>query len=78
MKTILGILLLIIGAIAGLYVGGWLMFIQSILDVCRAFDNQTLTATLIGWTIIKCVFAGFVGYLVFCIGYIPAMFLIND
>jgi len=68
MKTILGILLIIAGVVGGLYVGGWLMFIKSILQACQAFDNHTLTATLIGWTVIKCVFASCVGGIIFYIG----------
>lgn len=78
MKSILGILLIVAGVIGGLYVGGWLMFIQSIIGACKAFDAHTLTGVIIGWTIIKCMFASFVGYVVFCIGYIPGMFLLND
>jgi len=68
MKNIIGILLIIAGAIGGLYVGGWLMFIQSIIGVCQAFDAHTLTGTLIGWAVIKCLFASFVGGLIFWIG----------
>jgi len=70
MKIVIGILLMIAGAIGGLYIGGWLMFIQSILGVCQAFDSHTLTGTLIGWVVIKCLFASFVGGLIFWIGVI--------
>ena len=56
---------LIVGAIAALYVSGWLMFIQPIIDACKHFDAGTLTGTIIGATILKCVFAGFVGILVY-------------
>ena len=61
MKTVIAVLLVIAGVIGGLYVGGWLMFIQSIIGVCNAFDAHTLTGTLIGWAVIKCLFASFVG-----------------
>jgi len=60
-KTVIAVLLVIAGVIGGLYVGGWLMFIQSIIGVCNAFDAHTLTGTLIGWAVIKCLFASFVG-----------------
>ena len=61
MKEAIGYLLMIIGIAAGLYVGGWLMFIQPILEVCKCFDAGTLTGTIIGVTILKCVFSGAVG-----------------
>jgi len=68
MKTILGIVLIIAGILGGLYVGGWLMFIQSIMQSCNAFDNHALTATIVGWTIVKCMFASFVGCVIGGIG----------
>ena len=45
------------GVIAGLYVGGWLMFIQPIIEACKHFDAGTLTGVIIGTTVLKCVFA---------------------
>lgn len=73
MKTILGILLIIAGILGGLYVGGWLMFIQSIMQACNALDNHTLTATIVGWTIVKCMFASFVGGIIAYIGIVLGM-----
>ena len=54
-----------VGAIASLYVGGWLMLIQPIIEACKHFDAGTLTGAIIGATILKCIFAGFVGSLVY-------------
>ena len=37
-RKIIGALLIIAGVVGGLYVGGWLMFVQPIMETCRAFD----------------------------------------
>lgn len=52
------------GIIAGLYVGGWLMFIQPILEACKHFDAGTLTGLMVGTTVLKCVFASAVGSII--------------
>lgn len=36
-------------------VGAWLLFIKPIIAVCAAYDAGTLTGSMIGWTIIKCL-----------------------
>ena len=68
MKNIIGGAIILIGWIGGIYVGGWLLFIQPILAACRAFDMGTLTATLVGITVLKCLSAGLVGGLIAWIG----------
>lgn len=67
-EEIISIGVVIIFAIAGLYVGGWLMFAQPILDMCIQLDAGTLTATVVGITILKCIFASTVGTIVFFVG----------
>ena len=76
MKKIIGIILIILGAVAGLYVGGWLMFVQPIMDACKSFDSGTLTGTIVGVTVLKCIFASFVGGLIFYIGNASGMYLL--
>ena len=56
------------GIIAGLYVGGWLMFIQPIMDACKHFDAGTLTGVIIGTTVLKCIFATSVSGIIIWIG----------
>ena len=68
MYTIIGILLFIASMIGGLYVGGWLLFIQPILDACKAFDEGILTGSIVVITVVKCVCASTVGWLIFAIG----------
>ena len=54
--------------VGGLYVGGWVMFIQPILEACKCFDAGTLTGTMVGITVLKCMFAGFVTSVIIRIG----------
>lgn len=65
---VLGYLIMVLGVVAGLYVGGWLMFIQPILYACACFDAGTLTGMIVGITVLKCIFAGAVGWIIAAIG----------
>lgn len=68
MKNIIGNLIIIAGILCGLYVGGWLMFIQPIIEVCKAFDVGTLTGLMVGITVLKCIFASTVGGIIAYVG----------
>lgn len=72
MRNILALLVFIVGIVAACYLGGWVMFIKSIIDCCRAFDGGTLTGLMVGVTVLKCVFAGAVASIIFWIGYLIA------
>lgn len=63
-KVLLSILVFIVGIAAAVYFGLWVMFIKSILMACAAFDAGILTATMVGWTIIKCLLASTVATLI--------------
>lgn len=65
MKEGLGTLTILVGIILALYVGSWLMFIQPILACAVAFDAGLLTGAMIAITVLKCVFASFVGGIIF-------------
>lgn len=67
-KNIIGNLLIAAGVVGGLYVGGWLMFIQPIIEACKAFDAGTLTGLIVGVTVLKCIFATAVGSIIAYIG----------
>lgn len=68
MKNVIGILVAIIGIAAGLYIGGWLMFIQPIMEACQHFDAGTLTGVIVGATVLKCIFASAVGSVIAYVG----------
>lgn len=67
-ENIFGYSIMAIFILAGLYVGGWLMFVQPILEACQHFDAGTLTGTIVGITVLKCVFASTVGSLIAYVG----------
>jgi hypothetical protein len=68
MKVIIGWIIFIGSIVGGLYIGGWLMFVQPIIEACKAFDAGTLTGLIVGTTILKCIFASTVGGLIAYIG----------
>lgn len=67
-KNMIGNLLVVSGVVGGLYVGGWIMFIQPIIEACKAFDAGTLTGLIVGVTVLKCIFATTVGSIIAYIG----------
>lgn len=73
MKVIIGWIVLIGSIVGGLYVGGWVMFIQPIIEACMAFDAGTLTGLIVGTTVLKCVFASAVGGIIVWIGAVIAL-----
>lgn len=75
MRGVIAVIIWILGAVLGLYVGGWLMFIKPIIGCCVAFDAGTLTAMMVGMTVIKCFFGSTVGSLIFLVGHCIAMLL---
>jgi hypothetical protein len=67
MKTILGILLFIGGIALGIYVGLWVCFVGGILGLVEVvngmIDGNGVDGMLIVWSILKMMFASFLGYL---------------
>ena len=68
MRNLIGVLIVIVGILLGLYIGGWIMFVKPIIDICYAIDDQTISAVAVGITIIKCLLASFVGVVIAQIG----------
>lgn len=66
-----------ISIIIGLYVGIWVMLVEPIIYACQCFDAGTLTATIVGITIIKILMSGFVCTLIMLIGFSIAFFISN-
>ena len=44
------------------------MFIKPIIEACKAFDSGTLTGMIVGVTVLKCIFASFVGSIIAYVG----------
>ena len=78
MRIIIGWIVFIASVICGLYVGGWLMFVKPIIEVCTHLDADTLTGTITGIAILKCMFAGTVGLIIAQVGSIIATALFRS
>ena len=68
MTKVISWIILIGSILCGLYVGGWIMFIQPIIEACKHFDAGTLTGAIVGSTIVKCALASFVTSIVVSAG----------
>ena len=66
-----------ISIIIGFYVSIWVMLVEPIIYACQCFDAGTLTATIVGITIIKILLSGFAGILIMFIGFAIAFFISN-
>ena len=73
----LGVIVYAISIIIGFYVGIWVMMIEPIIYACQCFDAGTLTATIIGITIIKILLSGFAAILIMLVGFAIAFFISN-
>lgn len=67
----------VISIIIGFYVSIWVMLIEPIIYACQCFDAGTLTATIVGITIIKSLLSGFAGILIMFVGFAIAFFISN-
>ena len=65
MRKIIGVLIIIMGAILALYVGGWLMFIGGIVALIEEIRADMLDSGRVAWSIARIMLAGFVGSLIF-------------
>ena len=73
----LGAIVYVISIIIGFYVSIWVMLVEPIIYACQCFDAGTLTATIVGITIIKILLSGFVGILIMLVGFAIAFFISN-
>lgn len=73
----LGAVVYVISIIIGFYVSIWVMLIEPIIYACQCFDAGTLTATIVGITIIKILLSGFAGILIMFVGFAIAFFISN-
>ena len=47
MKNVIVSLLISVGIVGGLCVGGWMFFIQPIIEICRSFDSALIVGTTV-------------------------------
>ena len=77
MKTIIGLIGMLAAIALGVYVGLWVCFIGGIVGLVSAVQiilaGQDIPGALIGWSIVKVMFAGLFGYLSAVIVFIPSL-----
>lgn len=76
-RDLLGAIVYTISIIIGFYVGIWVMLVEPIIYACQCFDAGTLTATIVGITIIKILLSGFAATLIMLVGFAIAFFISN-
>lgn len=77
MKQIVGLLLIIAGAVLGLYVGGYLCFIGGIIQLIQSV-TPVIKAVGIAWGLGKIVFASGLGSLSFLGLATPGIVMLQD
>ena len=75
-KMIIGIVLMVSGAMLGLYVGVWICFVGGIVDVIAQIRTEHLSAFGVAIGVSKVVLAGLFGWLSAIILIIPGYGLI--
>jgi hypothetical protein len=81
MKALLGILLIVVGVLLGLYVGVWVCFIGGIVGLVNVLihliNHTQVTGMNVAVNIAKIIFAGLAGYLSALFLILPGFALIN-
>jgi hypothetical protein len=67
-RNILGFAIIIMAVLAGLYVGGWVMFIGGIVDIIEAAKATPVEALPIAVGLLKVMMAMVTGWIVAIIG----------
>lgn len=76
MKNLSAILLIILGIIVGLYVGFWVCLAGGIMGVISVITGTAGLAVL-GWSLLKIVFAGLAGYLSGALFIVPGLAMLG-
>ena len=75
-RYLLGSFIMLIGAICGVYVGVWVLFIGGIIDIVNAIKVQDLVSySNIGIGIIKMLFGGLGGWITFILFFMVSGFI---
>lgn len=77
-KNVLGIILIFVGIVLGLYFGIWWAFIGGIVGVIEEIRAEHLNAMNVAFNIAKVCFSGLIGSLVSYLFIIPGWFLIEN
>lgn len=79
MKQLIGLILIIIGILFGLFIGIWLCLIGGIVQIIKEIQNpEGAQALFVAIGITRILFAGFAGWLAAIILIIPGQLLIQE
>lgn len=65
MKTLAGLVLILIGVLGGLYVGVWVMLVGGIVQVAEAFKATPVQSLGIALGVVRILFSAVTGWLTF-------------
>jgi len=75
---LLGLLLVVAGIAAGLYVGVYLCLVGGIVDIVEQFKAPEMEGMAIAWGVVKIVFAGAAGWLSALLLVIPGFGMLSS
>lgn len=78
MNSFIGILMIAVGVILGVYVGIYVCFIGGIVDIIEQIQSSSASAMVIAIGVLKIMFAGFFGWVAGAILVIPGWFMISS
>lgn len=78
MKALLGVVLIVTGILAGLYVGIWWGFIGGVIAIIEAAKAPELVPTDIAYAVARIIFCQFLGVMAGALLYIPGMLLVIE
>ena len=76
MKTYLGLFMIIVGVVLGLYVGVWLCFAGGIISVVHGLQANPMGATAIALGFVRIVCAGLAGMVSAFVLIVPGLALV--
>ena len=76
MRQLLGIGLIILGVILGLYLGVWVMLIGGVIQIAKSIQPEVI-ATGIAWGVVRIILSSLVGWLSALICIVSGKLLLN-
>lgn len=71
-RITLALVVYLLGIVAAVYVGGWVMIIKPLHGTMTAYTHGTLALPQVIATVVKCLCSMTVAGLIWCIGYIAS------
>lgn len=78
MKLIIGMLLMVVGALFAAYVGVWICFVGGIVQVIESINAAPVDAMGIAIGAVKVVFVGPITGITFAIALVPGYAMVNS